>query len=103
ISVNGLTLGQLEDVLYARLGRVYSGVSRSPDASTRFQVSIGQLRMNQVFVRGEVVMPGAYQVSSAGSLFNALYLAGGPTEHGSFRRIEIHRGDRLLREVDLYP
>jgi polysaccharide biosynthesis/export protein len=103
ISVNGLTLGQLEDVLYARLGRVYSGVSRSASATTRFQVSIGQLRMNQVFVRGEVVMPGAYQVSSAGSLFNALYLAGGPTENGSFRRIEVHRGDRLVREIDLYP
>ena len=32
--VANLTLGQLEDLLYDRLGRVYSGVRRGPDAKT---------------------------------------------------------------------
>src|SRR5712692_3073214 len=31
-----LTLNQLRDVLYSRLGRVYSGVRRGPSATTRF-------------------------------------------------------------------
>jgi polysaccharide biosynthesis/export protein len=102
VSVNGLTLAQLEDVLYTRLGRVYSGVSRSPNATTRFQVSLGSLRVNQVWVTGDVVRPGAYQVSSVAGLFNALYQAGGPTEEGSFRRIEVHRGGRVAHVADLY-
>jgi hypothetical protein len=34
IWVNNLTLGELENVLYTRLGRVYSGVRRGPGATT---------------------------------------------------------------------
>jgi polysaccharide biosynthesis/export protein len=102
VSVNGITLAQLEDVLYARLGRVYSGVSRSPSATTRFQVSLGGLRTNQVMVTGDVVRPGSYQVSSVAGLFNALYQAGGPTENGSFRHIEIHRGGRVAQIADVH-
>ncbi|CAN5652268.1 SLBB domain-containing protein [soil metagenome] len=102
VTVNGITLGQLNDLLYSRLGRVYSGVSRSPNASTRFQISLGALRANQVLVTGDVVRPGSYQVSSVAGLFNALYQAGGPTEEGSFRRIEIHRGGRIAHVADLY-
>jgi polysaccharide biosynthesis/export protein len=101
VQVSGLTMAQLRDVLYSRLGRVYSGVSRSPNASTRFQVTVGQLRTNQVFVTGDVVMPGAYVVSSVAGVFNALYQAAGPTESGSFRNVEVHRGGSVLL-VDLY-
>src|SRR5205085_11565577 len=36
IYVNNLTLAELENVLYTRLGRVYSGVRRGPGATTRF-------------------------------------------------------------------
>jgi polysaccharide biosynthesis/export protein len=102
ISVNGLTLGQLEDLLYSRLGQVYSGVSRSPSASTRFSVSVGRLRVNQITVTGDVLRPGSYPVSSVGGLFNALYQAGGPTVGGSFRHVEIWRGGRLFHTADLY-
>ena len=36
IYVNNLTLGQLEDILYSRLGRVYSGASRIPGRNDTF-------------------------------------------------------------------
>src|SRR3989454_1943125 len=39
VFVSNLTLDQLRDVLYTRLGRVYSGVKRAPNASTRFDIS----------------------------------------------------------------
>ncbi len=102
INVNGLTLGGLEDVLYQRLARVYSGVTRGANATTRFHLTLGSLRTNQVFVIGEVERPGGYQISSVARVLNALYQAGGPTENGSFRRIEIHRGDRVVAQLDLY-
>lgn len=102
VSVNGLTLGQLEDQLFVRLGRVYSGVSRGAEATTRFQVSLGRLRMNQVFVVGEVARPDAYQVSAAATVLHALYQAGGPKETGSFRAIEVVSASGARRTVDLY-
>jgi hypothetical protein len=60
--VANLTLGQVQDQLYSRLGRVYSGVRRGPNATTRFQLSIAKLRNIQVFVTGDVVRPGADQM-----------------------------------------
>jgi polysaccharide biosynthesis/export protein len=102
VSVNGLTLAQLEDVLYNRLGRVYSGISRSIEATTRFAISTGRLRMNQVFLTGELQSPGAYQVSAAATVFNALYRAGGPTEDGTFRSVTVARAGGGTVNVDLY-
>lgn len=102
IFVNGRTLGELKDVLYDRLGRVYSGVSRSPSASTRFDVSVSRVRSLLVYLIGDVVRPGAYQVSAVSKAFNALYRAGGPSDQGSFRSIEIRRGGRTISTIDIY-
>ena len=97
-----LTLGQLRDVLYPRLGRVYSGIRRGSGATTRFQLSIGRLRNLQVYVVGDVVRPGAYQISAAGTVLTALYSAGGPTSNGSFRRVDVRRGNKLVDSLDIY-
>lgn len=102
LHVANLTMGQLEDQLYTRLGKVYSGVRRSQNPRTRFQVSLARLRKMQVYVAGDVVRPGAYQVSAAGTVLNALYAAGGPTANGSFRRVDIRRGGKLVDSVDVY-
>jgi protein involved in polysaccharide export with SLBB domain len=99
IFVNSLTLGQLEAVLAQRLGRIYSGIR---SGSTRFSVSVARLRSNQVFVVGDVTRPGSYRVSSAGTALTALYAAGGPSEAGSLRRIEVRRGGRTVDVLDVY-
>ena len=100
--VANMSLGQVEEQLYARLGRVYSGVRKGPNARTRFQLSISRLRTIQIYVTGEVQRPGAYQVSAGGSVLGALYAAGGPTERGSMRRVEVKRGTKSLGTIDLY-
>jgi protein involved in polysaccharide export with SLBB domain len=99
--VANLTLGQLDDLLYARLGRIYSGVRRS-GGTTRFHISVARLRTLQVFVAGDVVKPGAYQMSSAGTVLSALYAAGGPTERGSMRAVEVRRGSSVVGTLDVY-
>ena len=100
--VANLTMGQLENQLYDRLGKAYSGVRRSPNARTQFQISLAKLRKIQVYVAGDVVRPGAYPVSAAGTVLNALYAAGGPTTNGSFRRVDVRRGGVLVDSVDVY-
>ncbi len=102
VFVNGLTLAELETRLYSALGNVYSGVRRGADAPIQFHVGLRRLRASAVYVIGETVRPGAYQVSSVATVLNALYLAGGPTEHASFRGIEVRRGDEVVDTLDLY-
>ncbi len=100
--VNNLSLAQLEDLLYSRLGRVYSGVRRGPGATTRFYITPSRLSSNQIFVQGDVMRPGAHRVSSAGTAMGALYAAGGPTDNGSMRRVQIRRAGRTVAELDVY-
>jgi polysaccharide export outer membrane protein len=102
VHVANLTLDQLRDVLYARLGRVYSGVRRGANATTRFDVTVANVRANQVYVVGEVAQPGAYQVSSLGTVFTALYAAGGVTERARLRAVEVQRLGKRVATLDLY-
>ena len=102
IYVSNLTLGDLENILYSRLGRVYSGVRRGPGATTRFSISPVRLRSNQIFVLGEVLSPGSYRISSAGTALTALYAAHGPTDNGSLRAVQIKRAGRTIQTLDVY-
>ena len=102
ISVAGQTRAQLEDVLYTRLGRVYSGVRRGAGATTRFYVDVAQMGANQVYVHGDVMRPGAYRISRAGTVMTALYQSGGPTANGTMRGVRVMRGGHLAATLDVY-
>ncbi len=57
---------------------------------------------NQVYVVGEVSQPGAYRISSLGTVLTALYAAGGVTERANMRGIEIQRLSKTVATLDLY-
>lgn len=102
ISVSGLTIEQAEKRIIGRLQQIYQGIGVS-GSGTSANVSLGNIRSIRVTLLGEVVRPGTYTISSLGSAFNALYLAGGPNpETGSFRKISVIRGNRVIRTIDLY-
>jgi len=101
VYVSNLTLDQLRDVLFTRLGRVYSGVRRN-SPTTHFDVSVANVRANQVYVTGEVTQPGAYQISSLGTVLTALYAAGGITERADMRQITVRRNAQPISTLDLY-
>ncbi|HEY0527532.1 MAG TPA: SLBB domain-containing protein [Gemmatimonadaceae bacterium] len=100
--VNNLTLADLENQLYTRLGRVYSGVRRGAGATTHFYITPARLRSNQIFVTGDVLKPGSYRVSSAGTALTALYAAQGPSDNGSLRNVEVHRASGEVLHLDVY-
>src|SRR2546429_1763681 len=102
VFVANLTLERLRDVLYDRLGQVYSKLTRSPNAAVRFDVTVASVRANQISVVGEVRQPGAYQISALGSALTALYAAGGVTERADMRQIDIRRLGRSVATLDLY-
>lgn len=103
IYVAGLTIEQAEQRIIAHLRRAgYQGLG-VPGSGINANVALTNIRSIQVTLVGEVVRPGTYTISSLGSAFNALYLAGGPNpETGSFRKINIIRGNRVIRTLDLY-
>lgn len=102
VYVSGLTLDQLRDLLYTRLGRVYSGVKHGPTATTHFDISVASVGAAQVYVVGEVNQPGAYQVSALGTVLTALYAAGGVTNRADVRDILVRRNGKVISHFDLY-
>ncbi|MBI5740369.1 MAG: SLBB domain-containing protein [Nitrospirae bacterium] len=65
-------------------------------------VTTGALKSIQVFVLGEVRRPGSYTLDSFSTITNALLSAGGPTEIGSLRNIQLKRNNRPVTEMDFY-
>jgi protein involved in polysaccharide export with SLBB domain len=102
LSVANLTMAQLEGLLTSRLGRVYSGIRSGGGGSTQFSISMARLGTVQVSVVGDVRTPGSYRISRIGNVLTALYAAGGPSDVGSMRVVELKRGARLVGRFDLY-
>ncbi len=94
VAVLGKTLAQAEADIRTRLRRLYN----NPDVS----LSLTEARTISVTVGGEAFAPGSYTIPAIAGAFSLLYAAGGPTEDGSLRRIEIRRAGRLVGTLDFY-
>jgi protein involved in polysaccharide export with SLBB domain len=70
--------------------------------TTRFSVTVSKLRSNQIFVNGDVLRPGSYRISSAGTALTALYAAGGPSDIGTLRTVTVRRGGKTVSTLDVY-
>jgi protein involved in polysaccharide export with SLBB domain len=93
MQVAGLTFAQTKQLIEDHAGQI-TGV--------KVDVTMGKLKTIQVFVVGEVEQPGAYTVSALSHVSNALSAAGGITKIGSLRKVELRRGNQLVRTIDLY-
>ncbi len=68
----------------------------------KINVTLGRLKSIQVFVLGEVRRPGSYALDSFSTIINAILAAGGPTEIGSLRNIQLKRGLKNIAVMDFY-
>ena len=94
VVVRGLTLGQAENLVRLQLGHLYRNVEVA--------LTLKELRSISITVGGQAFSPGTYVVPSVATAFNVLYAAGGPTEDGSLRKIEIRRRGHLIGLLDVY-
>jgi protein involved in polysaccharide export with SLBB domain len=98
--VSGLTIEQVAQKIKNKLANtIYRAIQQG---STKVQVRLGKIRSIRVTVMGEVYKPGSYTVSSLTTLFNMLYICGGPSDLGSYRNIELVRKNKIYRVADLY-
>ncbi|MCC5941049.1 MAG: SLBB domain-containing protein [Balneolaceae bacterium] len=104
VRIGGLKYDDAKERILTNLKRIYSGLNLSePERGNTFaDVSLGNVRSINVSMIGEVRQPGSYTVSSLASVFNMLYAAGGPSRSGTWRGIQIIRGDSVVTEFDLY-
>ena len=99
--LNGMTVQQATDYLRKELNKVYAGLT-DEDAQSHLKVSLSNSRTIQVNVMGEVYQPGTYALSAFSTVFHALYSAGGMSEIGSLRNIQVVRNGKTIANVDVY-
>lgn len=93
LAVAGMTFEQMSQYLIKQSEQV---------TGTNVDISMGSLRTIPIFVLGDVRRPGAYTIGSFATMIDALLLAGGPTEIGSMRNIQLRRKDKVVQTFDIY-
>ena len=101
VYIAGLTFDSAEEKIKQRLTEIYSDMGGSKPG-TFAQINMGQLRSIQVNLVGEVVTPGTYTLPVTATVFNGLYLSGGPDNIGSFRNIKLIRDNKIVKTIDIY-
>lgn len=94
IQLGGLSVSQAKAKLRRVLGSRYQ--------DSKIELTLGQTRTITVSVMGEVKVPGTYTMSAFATVYNALYMAGGPNEIGTLRNVKVFRNGRILSNVDVY-
>ena len=83
VSVQDQTVGTLTETLRVRL----SDYLLEPKVS----VNLARLGATRVYVLGEVMKPGSYEIEKAHNLLDAVTAAGGPTKDGAKRNVYVVR------------
>jgi protein involved in polysaccharide export with SLBB domain len=98
IAVSGMTIEAATLKIKNAVARVYSTVR---SGQSQVGVSLSRIRTIKVTLIGSK-QPGNYSVSSLATVYNALFLGGGPAKNGSYRNIELIRNNKVYRTIDLY-
>ena len=98
ISVSGMTIEAASQKIKGAIAKVYSTVG---SGQSQVSVSLSRIRTIKVTLIGSK-QPGNYSISSLATVYNALFLGGGPGKNGSYRNIELLRNNKVYRTIDIY-
>ncbi|RZK10286.1 MAG: polysaccharide export protein, partial [Flavobacterium sp.] len=99
IAVGGLTVDQAESKIRNLMAPYYPAIR---SGKTQIAVTIGNIRSIKVTVSGNVRKPGSFTISSLSTVFNAIYFSGGPSDNGSYRKVQVIRNNKPIATLDLY-
>ena len=102
VNLNGLTISEANDYLKKTLNKIYNGLNNTNDPASDIRLTLGSIRTIQINVMGEVVQPGTYSLSSFSTVFHALYRAGGVSDIGSLRNVQLVRNGKNIATIDVY-
>jgi protein involved in polysaccharide export with SLBB domain len=101
VYVAGKTLKASKELIKNKLATIYSDLA-SANPRTFASIHMGEIKAIKINVLGEVLAPGTYTLPGTASLFNVLYLSGGPNKQGSFRDIQLIRNGKRIASLDVY-
>lgn len=99
VQVNGLTVEEASQIINRKLVKYYPALA---SGQTKAILTLTGIRTIRIMVLGASKKPGTYNLTSLATLFNALYVSGGPMNDGSFRNIELIRNSKTIVKADLY-
>ncbi len=65
-------------------------------------ITLKSVRDVQVLVAGDASYPGPYTLNGNSNAFHAVSVSGGPSELGSYRKIDLIRNGKKIKTLDLY-
>lgn len=92
--VAGLSYVEMKQLLTTKIKEKIIGVD--------VVIGLASLRSMRVFVLGDAYKPGPYNLSSLSSITHAIFAAGGISDIGSLRNIQLKRAGKLIKTLDLY-
>ncbi|WP_426369747.1 SLBB domain-containing protein [Pseudocolwellia sp. HL-MZ7] len=93
-NVSGMTFSEAKAYLRNEIQKKVIGVE--------VVITLSELRSIRVFVLGEAFKPGNYLLNSLSTVTHAIFTAGGISDIGSLRNIQVKRAGKLVQTVDLY-
>ena len=93
-AVAGLSFAEMKRLLIAKIKEKIIGVD--------VVIGMASLRSMRIFVLGDAYRPGPYNLSSLSSITHAIFAAGGISDIGSLRNIQLKRAGKLIKTLDLY-
>lgn len=94
VILNGLKLEDARRLIRSRVETQLVGVNAT--------VTIGKTKFINIFVAGNVNSPGVYSMPALSRVTHALYIAGGISDLGTYRNIQVKRQGKIVGSVDLY-
>ena len=94
VSVAGKSLIEAQEIV--------SNFLSIADIGIKPYLTLSKARDIQVILLGGVQNPGVYTLSAGSNIIAALNVAGGISEKGSYRNIELNRAGKTLKSIDLY-
>lgn len=94
VFLSGLSLQEATKIINTKFEISFIGVD--------VFVTLLNIRDIQVLVSGNAFNPGPYTLNGNSNLFHALSVSGGPSNLGSFRKIDLIRDNKTIETVDLY-
>jgi len=96
IYLKGLSYGKAKELLKNRFSNYYNF---RPE---EFEVTINYSRTITVNIVGEALNYGSFTLPAINTAFNALVAAGGPSDIGSVRNIQLIRAGEQPKRIDIY-
>lgn len=98
VKVGGMTIEAALVKLKQSMSRAYPTLS---SGTSKLSLTLSEIRTIHVTIVG-ANRSGSIDIPSLYNVYGALSRAGGPTNMGSFRNIELVRNNKVIKKIDLY-